>query len=93
MDYKSTRLYLGASFIQIIAMLILIVIVYQNINEIIIINYYNTDDSEESFEAYSKRLKMIYEAMMCMIFESWKCILILNAVLLFSFPFLCIIKM
>jgi hypothetical protein len=68
-------------------MLILIVIVYQNINEIIMINYYNTDDSEESFEAYIKRLKMIYEAMMCMIFESWRCVLILNAVLLFSLPF------
>jgi hypothetical protein len=69
-------------------MLILIIIVFQNINEITIINYFNADEnSDEAILFYFKRLKMVYEALMCIIFESWKCILILNAVLLFSLPF------
>jgi hypothetical protein len=68
-------------------MLILIAIVFENIKEIYSLNFYNTDDSQESNDANNKRLKMFYEAMMCIIFESWKCILILNAVLLFSVPF------
>ncbi|KAI8891091.1 hypothetical protein K501DRAFT_281608 [Backusella circina FSU 941] len=63
-------------------MLILIVIVYQNINEITTVNYFSTDeDSEEANEATLKRIKMVYEAFMCIIFESWKCVLILNAVI------------